>query len=234
MTRPERQPSPFPGLKKMVEWESFDGKLCVRVDPRTRFLCPGCATHASWLNSGRNWLEFASIKARIDSCAHATEHERMHTYWGVAIAKPGTRLRYLGQKLDVDYDPYWQSEWMSERIGWVGELQKFDYNHRVEVATQELWVTVAAECFELAPGAPLGNLGGPREHSMDRSRWASDGDWQLEVIVRSAARLRRTHGASVSESVRLARVDLECFLIQDRKWQAEHRAKLAREGTPCR
>lgn len=231
MTRPERQPSPFPGLKKMVEWESFDRERCVPVDPRTRFLCPGCEAHP---------LLFFVRGARgpIDACVYVNEHQAMERYMRVATAKHGTRLRFLGERFDVDFDPSWESGWAAERIGWVGELQKHDYDHRVEVATQEIWVNFSATCWELAPGAPLGPLGGPGEHSVDRSAWASGGSWQLETMLREGVRLQKRLRATPMEALRLARVDLECWLIQDREWQAkferERKERALRGETPWR
>lgn len=240
MTRPERQPSPFPGLKKMVEWESVDRESGACVDPKTRFLCPGCGVNAWWFNVCCQWQRSEPEIARIAACVYASEHERMHTYQEVTIAQHGTRLRFLGERFDVDFDPSWASGWAAERVGWVGELQRqHDYDHRIEVATQEIWVNFSATCWELAGSAPLGPLGGPREHSTDRTRWALTGNSWLSAIARNAAEARAKLGATVPESLRLARVDLECFIVQNRKWQAEferERKERERKGEPppCR
>lgn len=233
MTRRERAPSPWPGLKKMIEWERGLG---VTVDPNTRFECPGCRLHASWFNTCKNWRLTDTARLRLERCEYAAEHERMCTYWEVAHAKQGTRLRYLGQAFHRDYDPQWAGKDFMPP-GWVGEIQKHDYDAYVVVATQEHWVTFGVECFELAGNTPLGPLGGPREHSTDRSRWANTGQWQLESMLCDSMKLRTMlPDANTMERLRLARVDLERWLVEDRayqkKAQREREERAARGETP--
>ncbi len=203
-----------PGLKLFLGWESYDRERGERRDPESRFRCPGCCTHVA-----------AAPDAVTDSCPYVAEHASMAKAYAVLCLPRGSRVRFLGNHLSPDAWPESETDpWWAEQLGWVGESSRLTEGGYLEVETQERTFCASIACWEPAGDAPFGTLAEPN-HSRSRSYWASNGDWMLGVMVRDAARLRREIDATFAESVRIARVDIVCWVEEDNRWQAKYRAE---------